>query len=339
MEPLLLANVVVATNKCGTDTPYSPCSVGSTADTSCSQQSPSSTMDTSSCPHRSSCFQQVDDTDIAQQDDDLLGVEEYADEIRDCLRESEHKIMPKSDYMSEQHDLKIKFRAILVDWLSSVQRAKKMRPVTIHLAVRILDQFLSVRLVVKSQLQCVGLACLLIAAKQEETEAIEIADCVYLADNSFTKDELKKMELVVATALQFNLCLPTVLHFLEDFQKLNRSSELQRNLLGYLVELSMVDYRILQYPPSIVAAAAILLANKLMKVHPSWSPAMTKDIGYTVEQIRPCAKELCAVYENAESNTLQAVRKKYSSPEYQSVATKKIGFDSLLQQPSARPSL
>jgi len=80
----------------------------------------------------------------------------------------------------------------------------------------------------------------------------------------------------------------------------------------------------IKYCPSHIAAASVLLSNKLLKKQPAWPAALASHSSYNELQVRTCAKELCALLEAAPSASLQAVRKKFSHPKFQSVA--KLSF-------------
>jgi cyclin B len=148
------------------------------------------------------------------------------------------------------------------------------------------------------------------------------------------------MEVSMLTTLEFTVCCPTVVPFFERYQRVNNSSEKQRHLVQYFLELTLPDIKMLRFAPSHLAAAATLLSNKLLEKHAppgnrafgvnplepqsNWSPAMIKATGYTELMVKNCAKEMCGLVESAESSPLQAVHKKFSQPEYNGVA--KITF-------------
>merc|ERR1719240_1878777 len=79
----------------------------------------------------------------------------------------------------------------------------------------------------------------------------------------------------------------------------------------------------LKYDASHLAAASILLSNKLLRI-PIWTPAMVRDTKKTEAELEACAKEMCTLLENAGTSELQAIHKKYSKPKRNSVA--KINF-------------
>merc|ERR550537_298302 len=109
-------------------------------------------------------------------------------------------------------------RAILIDWLIEVQMKYKLRKETLYLCVNLVDRSLSIRPVARRRLQLVGVGGMLIASKFEEIYPPETRDFVYITDNAYTKEEVLSMEVSMLTALGFNLCCPTVAHFLERYQ-------------------------------------------------------------------------------------------------------------------------
>ena len=62
-------------------------------------------------------------------------------------------------------------RGILMDWLIQVHSRFKLLPETLFMCVNLIDRFLSARVVSLAKLQVVGVACMFIAAKVEETVA------------------------------------------------------------------------------------------------------------------------------------------------------------------------
>jgi len=165
---------------------------------------------------------------------------------------------------------------------------------------------------------------LLIAAKFEEIHPPEISVLVYVTDKAYSRDDIIKMEVSILTALDFKICSPTPMHFLDRYQNLNGCDEAHRSLAQYLVELTLPDYNMLKYGASSRAASAVFLSSKLLRHQPAWKAGAVKHSGFTEAMLKDCAKEMCALLEGAESNPLQAVRKKFSQLKYQSVA--KLNF-------------
>jgi len=157
-------------------------------------------------------------------------------------------------------------------------------------------------------------------AKFEELYPPQIRDFVYVTDKAYSKEEIIQMEVMMLTALDFRVCCPTAAHFLERYQCVNGCSEAHRDLAQYLLELTLVDYKMVKYAPSHLAAAAVLLSNKLLRRQPSWTLAVEKHTMMTEQMLKGCAKEICVLLEHAEHDLLQAVRKKFSQLKHHSVA-------------------
>ena len=72
------------------------------------------------------------------------------------------------DYIHSQVHLNSKMRAILVDWIIEVHDMSDLMPETLYLIVYIIDRYLTKQLVLRRELQLVGVSALLIACKYEE---------------------------------------------------------------------------------------------------------------------------------------------------------------------------
>merc|ERR1711874_728171 len=72
------------------------------------------------------------------------------------------------DYISTQTEVSKSMRAILVDWLVEVQESFELNHETLYTAVKILDSYMSKKVVQKEDLQLVGATACLIACKIDE---------------------------------------------------------------------------------------------------------------------------------------------------------------------------
>ena len=101
---------------------------------------------------------------------------------------------------------------------------------------------------------------MLIASKYEEIYAPEVRDFVYITDKAYTKEEILKMENSMLTTLDFDVTTPSSYRFLERFAKIINADTALFNLAWYLIELPLIEYRMLKYLPSNLAASALFLA-------------------------------------------------------------------------------
>lgn len=101
---------------------------------------------------------------------------------------------------------------------------------------------------------------MLIACKYEEIYAPEVRDFVYITDRAYTREEILHMEFLMLSTLDFKICSPSSLRFLERFAKIAKINSRQYSLARYLIELPLIEYRMLKHSPSIQAASALYLS-------------------------------------------------------------------------------
>jgi G2/mitotic-specific cyclin 1/2 len=204
--------------------------------------------------------------DLDQEDmDDPLMVAEYVVEIFDYLKKLEVATLPNADYMDHQEDLEWKMRGILVDWLIEVHTRFHLLPETLFLAVNIIDRFLSAKVVQLDRLQLVGVTAMFIASKYEEVLSPHVANFRHVADDGFTEAEILSAERYVLTALNYDLSYPNPMNFLRRISKADNYDIQTRTLGKYLMEISLLDHRFMNYLPSHVAAASMFLARMILE--------------------------------------------------------------------------
>ncbi|KAM3937588.1 cyclin-A2 [Leptodactylus fuscus] len=248
-------------------------------------------------------------------------VPDYAEEIHTYLREMEIKCKPKSGYMQKQPDITNNMRAILVDWLVEVGEEYKLQNETLYLAVNYIDRFLSSMSVLRGKLQLVGTAAMLLAAKFEEIYPPEVAEFVYITDDTYNKKQVLKMEHLVLKVLSFDLAAPTILQYLNQYFRLHPVTPKVESLCLFLGELSLIDSDpFLRYLPSVIAAAAYTIANYTVNEE-TWPESLVKFTGYTLESLKPCISDLYQTYLSAATHQQQAVREKYKHAKYHAASS------------------
>ncbi len=165
---------------------------------------------------------------------------------------------------------------------------------------------------------------MLIASKYEEIYAPEVRDFVYITDKAYTREEILAMEASILSTLNFDICTPSAYRFIERFTRAAQADTPMFNLTRYLIELPLIEYRMLKYSQSNISASALYLAHKIMQKGQAWSEELTERTGYSESELRPCAKDLCILLQGIEKCQLQAVRKKFSLPKYNEVAKIRI---------------
>ncbi|XP_062204163.1 cyclin-A3-2-like [Phragmites australis] len=266
--------------------------------------------------------------DAASGDPQLCG--SYASDIYTYLRslELEPRRRPRADYIEAvQVDVTANMRTILVDWLVEVAEEYKLVADTLYLAVSYIDRFLSANALSRDKLQLLGVAATLIAAKYEEISPPHVEDFCYITDNTYTKQELVKMESNILKLLKFELGNPTIKTFLRRFTRSSledkkRSILLLEFLGSYLAELSLLDYGCLRFVPSVVAASAVFVAR--LTIDPDtnpWSKKLQKVTGYKVSDLKDCIRAIHDLQLNRRCSSSTAVRDKYKQHKFKCVST------------------
>ncbi|KAL6850178.1 hypothetical protein ACP4OV_020805 [Aristida adscensionis] len=252
-----------------------------------------------------------------------------ASDIYMHLREAETRKRPSTDFMETiQKDVNPSMRAILIDWLVEVAEEYRLVPDTLYLTVNYIDRFLSGNEINRQRLQLLGVACMLIAAKYEEICAPQVEEFCYITDNTYFRDEVLEMETSVLNYLKFEMTAPTAKCFLRRFVRAAQAScedpALHLEFLAnYISELSLLEYNLLSYPPSLIAASSIFLAKFVLQPtkHP-WNSTLAHYTQYKPSQLIDCVKALHRLFSVGTGSNLPAIREKYSQHKYKFVAKK-----------------
>ena len=148
-------------------------------------------------------------------------VSEYAADIYRDMREQEKERKVDPNYMTKVQsgsEIKDTSRAFLIEWLIDVHRKFRLVSETLYVAVYIIDCYLSVESVKKSELHILGVTALLISTKYEEIYPPRLKELIQVSENKFTKEEILKLEQKVLQTLQFDFNSPSAYRFLERYK-------------------------------------------------------------------------------------------------------------------------
>ncbi|KAK6267978.1 hypothetical protein QUC31_012138 [Theobroma cacao] len=266
------------------------------------------------------------DIDSDKKDPQLCSL--YAPDIYNNLRVVELVRRPYPNFMETiQRDITKSMRGILVDWLVEVSEEYKLVPDTLYLTVYLIDWFLSQNFIERQRLQLLGITCMLIASKYEEICAPRVEEFCFITDNTYTREEVLKMESQVLKYFGFQIFAPTAKTFLRRFLRAAQASYMSPSieleyLANYLAEMTLIDYGFLNFPPSIVAASAVFLARWTLdqSCHP-WNPTLEHHTAYNVSDLKTTVLALQDLQLNTNGCPLNAIRMKYRQQRFKSVAT------------------
>ena len=244
------------------------------------------------------------------------------------LKEEEKGIEPKPDYtyMKRQKEINDKMRSILVDWIIDVHFKFGFTDETLFMTISIIDRYLSVTQITRSNFQLLGITALMIACKHEEIDLPKIDDFIYITDNAYVKDEVIKMENDVLSKLNFEFLYPSPIKFFE-YLSFHFNFTKKHHMMGkYLMESFLLDVKNAKYKPSIISCACAYIVMKFFKMsnyHESYHKKFYNFENlekYTESNIKECAKDICLFVDNINKTNYQACVKKYSKPEQENVA-------------------
>lgn len=193
-------------------------------------------------------------------------------------------------------------RMIVVSWMVEVCDEFALQPETLHLAVVLLDRFLSATVphgVPRDVLQMVAVACIMVAAKDLEVNHPDVGQLTAIAANCFTAQDLLRMERVLLESIDFKITNQTGYSFLHLYaQGLSGIEPLIAASAVYLLELALLDYSLLKFAPSHIAAAALILA---MQTHgrAGQAPHVLQLSGYSLPEMAQPVSSLLQTHQSA----------------------------------------
>ncbi|XWS24597.1 hypothetical protein CRYUN_Cryun28dG0116800 [Craigia yunnanensis] len=245
-----------------------------------------------------------------------LAVVEYIDDLYKFYRKAECTGCVPPNYMAQQYDINERMRGILIDWLIEVHYKFELMDETLYLTVNLIDRFLAVQQIVRKKLQLVGVTAMLLACKYEEVSVPVVEDLILISDKAYSRKEVLDMEKLMINILQFNLSLPTPYVFMRRFLKAAQSNKKLELLSFFMIELCLVEYEMLKFPPSLLAAAAIFTAQCTLSGCKHWRKTIEWYTTYSAEQLMDCSRMMVTFHQKAGTGKLTGIQKKYSTSKY-----------------------
>ena len=136
----------------------------------------------------------------------LTSKDEYKFDENDFLEKEINELhLLKTNYLNYQPDLSIKKRFILLDWIMEVSSQLHFKRKTYYTCVNLIDLFFSKCIVNTNQIQLIGIACLLISAKNEERFIPQLSILAMLCDNYYCKSEIINQEIIILKTLKWKI--------------------------------------------------------------------------------------------------------------------------------------
>ncbi len=263
--------------------------------------------------------------EIERNSEFLQNAGEYIDEIFDNLIDEEKdlnwKINP--NYFENQTEINQSMRSILIDWLIDVHNKFQFKEETIYIAIYIIDNYLSKRIIKRHKFQLLGITSLFIASKVNEIYIRRISDYVFITDNAYNIEDIKCMEEEISKTLNFNFLVPSALSFYEIIsKKVGISEDVDKYHFGeFLIQSFLIDYRSLYYSYSSIACACCYIVMKFYKLknyqicydNKYYSIKSSNNYNNKGYVIKECARYICSVISELFNSNQQSTIRKYSS--------------------------
>lgn len=172
-------------------------------------------------------------------------------------------------------------------------------------------------------LQLIGVSAMFIASKYEEIYAPELRDFEFVTKEKCSKKSILSMEYDILKKLQFNVLIvsPLLIFNRLFFITANSKEELKSHemnqiyhLSNFIMELCLLEYTMLKYSPSIIAASALFVSRKVFKLKPSWPQNISSIASICSDTVFECSKEILSLIKKEKKSTINILKDKYSRP-------------------------
>ncbi|XP_020263345.1 cyclin-B1-1-like [Asparagus officinalis] len=140
------------------------------------------------------------------------------------------------------------------------------------------------------------------------------------------------MEKSILNKLEWSLTVPTPYVFLVRFIKDATCDKEMEHMVYFFVELGLIQYSMIIYSPSMVAASAISATRCTLKKGPLWTESLKHYTGFFEPQLLDYSQILLKSHSAAPESKLRAVYKKYSSIEFGNVALNQPALKKMLEE-------
>lgn len=175
----------------------------------------------------------------------------------DFLHDLEKDTRIDPDYLSTvQREINAGRRRVMLDWIIDVCYINKEQEKVIHMAMSIVDRYMSIKFVPVTQSALVAIAAVWIASKYESGwQALTIKQLRDNIHNSYSKLQIEQMEFEILTTIEFRLMVPNTYTFLLMKQSpcTGTAPRSQRNL----ARRCLYEYKMLKFLPSKIAQAIV----------------------------------------------------------------------------------
>ena len=153
-------------------------------------------------------------------------------------------------------------RENLITWISELCDSQNTTKKTMQLSIYYLDSFLSQKAISNfSILELIGLVCISIALKYEESREFSPSKILSLCSNRFTIEAIIATEVYVLSILDWKIDFLTpdeILYYLFEFTCDNVETKKITNCAQNFIQIALADYEISRFSPFIIAVSSAI---------------------------------------------------------------------------------
>jgi len=258
------------------------------------------------------------------------GMYEYSGDLIAYIKELEKDTILPGNYLEGGSTLP-QNRCLVIDWMIQVCNYFNFCQETLFYSVYLLDSVISKRDIKGDRLQLVSVACIWIASKLEEYFPADLSKLAYLTQNSYTVQQIVKMETVVLNVLKFKLHVPCVHTILKRYvmAALRHNDQNFTKTCQLILEINMIQEKFPTVRPSLQVAGSVAVALILyhvqaiqftkdeleldLDVSNIWTKTLEYYTDYTLEDVLPHVLTMIRNMISSHSGSFDGARKKYSS--------------------------
>jgi len=280
---------------------------------------------------------------VVEDDNELVNVDQYAEDILDYLKSQELNTMAEANYMAYQNEITNDMRRILIEWLIEVHGEYDLKPETLYLTINLIDRYLSKRIVPKSDFQLLGVTALWVAAKYEEAHGKipSLSQMKFICCKYYEEPEFIQMEMRLLEEMNFSIGHPTPEAFLK-LQLLMSNYDCTtrpaiKALARYIMETSLIDYNFIRFTPSVIAQSSIILAVNILN-QKSWTyinEELWECVRSFIEKMIDPPKSIYTKYSSSKYMRTSIIAKQLimSNPKFKNLASQNFDSNSLSSIP------
>lgn len=252
-------------------------------------------------------------------------IDDYGDEIFSYLLLNENVNACKyNEDIFKLQDKKYyneKNRIILYHWILKNNANWKLKDETLFTTMNILDRYISKYKSEKTDYQLVALSSYLIATKYEDIYPPNAKKLSFICKNKYSYNDIIQKEYDILVALNFDILYNSSYKFLTFLHSIaDKNNSTLFYLSQFILEISIENFEILEFSPSLRALAALVLSKKLLKIHKSWN-LLKLFLNKDEKDVRIVQKKMIKLLQkviNSKENNI--IYQKFSSIKYNSVS-------------------